>query len=112
MTELFVGIIAATIIVMRQSFYTLGKTVRDSLSTLSTLSMTPRNTEASYVTGSRFGLHRLTAASIRGYKGRGYGVGSGRIAVTTEIAMETQDRSTEDLFVAGSESHSVYHRVH
>ena len=107
MTELLVGLIAATIIVMRQCFYTLGKGVKD---TVVTLTDPPRTAGASGIGSKLRSRTLMTTAASQSRKSYGHSDRSRGIAVTTEIEMESQNRSTEDLFVPpGSGSVSVYH---
>ncbi|KAI5456460.1 hypothetical protein BGZ63DRAFT_435281 [Mariannaea sp. PMI_226] len=90
--ELFVGIIAATIIVMRQCFHKLGKTVHESLTN-------------SY---SRTKLRsRSMPATIPNQGADANGEDRREIVVTSAIELESRSGSTEDLWV--SEVGRIYH---
>ena len=89
MVEIFIAIIAAAIIVMRPCFHSVGKTVVDTL--------TNRTNDANAY-GSSKASHIITVGGSRKeVKDRD---GFSRIAVTTEIEMESRTQSTEDLMVA------------
>lgn len=93
MTEIFVGVIVATIITMRPCFQAVGIKVFDTVSNATNLRSITGGETKQGSRGSR--ILTLTTASRRDKVDR---EGFNQIAVTTEIELETRDRSTEDLF--------------
>ncbi|KFH43000.1 hypothetical protein ACRE_062790 [Hapsidospora chrysogenum ATCC 11550] len=89
MVEIFIAIIAAAIIVMRPCFHSVGKTVVDTL--------TNRTNDANAYGSSKTSHIITVGGSRKEVKDR---EGFSRIAVTTEIEMESRTQSTEDLMVA------------
>ena len=81
MVEEFIGIIAATIIVMRPGFHMVFTTVSGRTSTLFSTK------KSSGITSGSYGLERDRDRDSKGFK---------QIVRTTEIEMETRNRTPAD----------------
>lgn len=100
MTEIFVAIIAATIIVMQPCFRIFGTTVASTLAA----STYRRGGEGSNL-GTKSNTRAITGGGITSQKDKSRDVDRfRRIAVTTEIELESRDKSTEDLVESGMRS--------
>jgi hypothetical protein len=92
MVEIFIAVIAAAIIVMRPCFHRVGKTVINTVT-----HRTNANGDANAYPSSKASHIITVGGSRKDVKDR---EGFSRIAVTTEIEMESRTQSTEDLMVA------------
>jgi hypothetical protein len=100
MTEIFVGIIAATIIVMQPCFKMFGSTVSSTLA-----NSTYRRGGGVSNVGTRSRTRGFTGTEVTSQKDKSNDREHfRRIAVTTEIELESRDKSTEDLVESGMRS--------
>lgn len=100
MTEIFVAIIAATIIVMQPCFKMFGSTVSTTLA-ISTFRRGAGDSSKGTMSKSRGNTGSALVTQEGKSKDRDR---FRRIAVTTEIELESRDKSTEDLVESGMRS--------
>ena len=103
MTEIFVGVIAATIIVMQPCFKMFGTTVATTLAN-STFRQGGAN-GSNKGTASKSRVNNVSRLTTQNDKDKSKDTDRfRRIAVMTEIELESRDKSTEDLVESGMRS--------